>query len=71
MGLDIRLPMGWMFTVFGVLLGGYGVLTRGDSTYIRHSLGINVNLWWGCVLLVFGGIMLLLARSKKRRPTRT
>jgi hypothetical protein len=61
MGMDIRLPIGLMFVVLGLLLTLYGV--AGDRTvYDRHSLGININLWWGVVLLVFGGVMLLLGR---------
>src|ERR1035441_5660857 len=62
MGFDIRLPIGMMFSVFGVLVGGYGAATRGSEMYTRHSLGINVNLWWGIVMLMFGAAMLLLAR---------
>lgn len=62
MGFDIRLPIGMMFSVFGVLVGGYGAATRGNEMYARHSLGINVNLWWGVAMLMFGAAMLLLAR---------
>jgi hypothetical protein len=62
MGFDIRLPIGMMFSVFGVLVGAYGAATRGSEIYIRHSLGINVNLWWGIAMLIFGAGMLLLAR---------
>ena len=62
MGFDIRLPIGMMFSVFGVLVGGYGAATQGDQMYTRHSLGLNVNLWWGIVMLLFGAAMLLLAR---------
>jgi hypothetical protein len=62
MGFDIRLPIGMMFSVFGLLVGGYGAATGGSEMYTLHSLGININLWWGIVMLVFGGIMLLLAR---------
>ena len=51
-----------MFSVFGVLVAGYGAATRGDEMYSRHSLGINVNLWWGIAMLIFGAGMLLLAR---------
>ncbi len=61
MGFDIRLPIGIMFSVYGVLVGGYGVATRGNEMYARHSLGINVNLWWGIAMLIFGVGMLLLA----------
>jgi hypothetical protein len=62
MGFDIRLPIGMMFSVFGLLITGYGIATRGDVMYVVHSLGINVNLCWGVAMLVFGVTMLLLAR---------
>jgi hypothetical protein len=62
MGFDIRLPIGMMFSVFGVLVAGYGAATLGDEVYTRHSLGININLWWGIAMLIFGAGMLLLAR---------
>jgi hypothetical protein len=62
MGFDIRLPIGMMFSVFGVLVGGYGLATQGSEMYTLHSLGINVNLWWGIAMLIFGAAMLLLAR---------
>lgn len=52
MGLDIRLPMGVMFTLVGAILTIYGVVS--DPAIYARSLGHNVNLWWGMVLLVFG-----------------
>jgi hypothetical protein len=58
MGLDIRLPIGMLFTIFGIMLIVFGVFSS-PSLY-RQSLGINVNLIWGAVLLVFGAIMLSL-----------
>ena len=69
MGLDIRLPIGMMFSLLGVLLAGYGVATGGDSGLYRASLNLNVNLWWGLVLFVFGAVMLAFAlkdRAKKK-----
>lgn len=63
MNLDIRLPIGLMFTLFGLLLAGYGLVS--DKSIYQRSLGLNVNLWWGLVLLVFGGVMLLLTRKAK------
>ena len=66
MGFDIRLPIGIMFSTFGLLLAAYGAATRGSDIYARHSLGINVNLWWGMAMLVFGLAMLLLARRGSR-----
>ena len=68
MGFDIRLPIGLMFTVFGVLVGGYGVATQGSEMYNVHSLGINVNFWWGIAMLIFGVGMLLLARRGVALP---
>jgi hypothetical protein len=66
MNLDLRLPMGLMFSIFGAMLSAYG-LGSDRAIYVK-SLGINVNLWWGLVLLAFGVAMLALAaRSRKRR----
>ncbi len=67
MNLDLRLPMGLMFTIFGVLLTGYGLVS--DSAIYARSLGININLWWGLVLLAFGVAMLLLASRARARQT--
>ena len=60
MQLDIRLPIGLMFTVVGGLLTVFGLI--GDKSVFQRSLGINVNLWWGLVMLVFGIVMFLLGR---------
>ncbi len=64
MGLDIRLPIGLMFSIFGILLVGYGLMS--DPTLYQRSLNINVNLWWGLVLLGFGAVMFGLARRQIR-----
>jgi len=60
MGLDIRWPIGLMFSIVGLLLAGYGLVT--DAEIYKCSLGININLIWGVLLLIFGGIMLALAK---------
>lgn len=59
-GMDIRLPIGLMFSLFGIILVVFGAMTNGSDIYTDHSLGINVNLWWGIVLTLFGLVMLLL-----------
>jgi drug/metabolite transporter (DMT)-like permease len=65
MGLDIRWPIGLMFSLIGVLLVVTGAVNGADA----RSLNININLWWGFVLLVFGALMLLgAARAKKTPP---
>jgi hypothetical protein len=61
MGLDIRWPIGLMFSLIGVLLVGYGLMTGSDTEMYKRSMDINVNLRWGLVLLVFGGAMLAMA----------
>ena len=60
-GLDIRMPIGGLFTVLGLLLAGYGLATAGQGERYALSAGINVNLWWGIAMLAFGLIMLFLA----------
>lgn len=67
MGLDIRLPIGALFTMIGVLLTGYGFVS--DRAIYGRSFGINVNLWWGLVLVAFGAWMLRLARRQARQHT--
>jgi len=64
--LDVRIPIGGMFTVFGVVLIVFGIFS--DKALYERSLGINVNLWWGLVLLVFGLVMLWLAYRASRTP---
>jgi hypothetical protein len=66
-GLDIRLPIGGLFTVLGLLVGGYGLATNGDAAHYAPSLGININLWWGLVMLGFG-LLLLAFATRGRRP---
>ena len=65
MTLDIRLPIGLLFAIVGALLTLHGLSGRGASG--QHTLGININLWWGVVLLLFGAVMLLLSRASRRR----
>jgi hypothetical protein len=59
MSLDIRYPIGWMFSLFGVILALFGLL--GDKQIYSRSLGININFDAGLGLLAFGLLMLLLA----------
>jgi hypothetical protein len=67
MKLDLRLPIGLMFTSIGALLVLFGLLS--DKAIYARSLDINVNLWWGLVLLAFGLVMLTFAiRAWRRQP---
>jgi hypothetical protein len=56
MTLDLRVPIGMMFGLAGAMLATYGIF--GDHAIYRASLGINVNLWWGLFLVLFGCVML-------------
>jgi hypothetical protein len=67
MGLDIRIPIGGMFSILGLMMFVYGLFTTGDEMYAR-SLGVNVNLWWGLVMLIFGGLMLFFGVRQKAVP---
>lgn len=61
MGLDLRWPIGLMFSLIGALLVFDGIITNSNTEMYARSLGININLYWGLLLLVFGGTMLTLA----------
>lgn len=65
MGLDIRLPIGAFFALIGLILSGYGLV--GNKVIYQQSLGVNVNLEWGLVLLVFGLIMAFLGRKTAKQ----
>ena len=58
MGLDVRLPLGFMFVTLGLLLAGYGALSA-------DAPGAAMNVGWGLVLLVVGSLMLWLARRAR------
>jgi hypothetical protein len=64
-GIDLRVPVGSLFSVLGVLLSAYGAATRGDPGTM--PTGVAIDVIWGVVLLAFGVGMLLLARRARAR----
>ena len=66
MNFDLRIPVGLMFSVFGLILVGVGLFGSADLT--AKSLGINMNLWWGIFQLVFGLLMLFFAGRARKNP---
>jgi hypothetical protein len=68
MGLDIRWPIGLMFTLIGAMLVIYGLVTGSNADLYKRSLDLNVNLYWGLLLLVFGGTMLTAAWRGSKQP---
>jgi hypothetical protein len=67
MNFDLRFPLGIMFAIYGLILTIFGLATNGNEMYTTHSLGINVNLRWGLVLLLFGAVMLGLSLKGKKK----
>jgi hypothetical protein len=65
MGLDIRIPLGLIFMLIGGLMSLYGLFTRNSAAVYEKSMGINLNLTWGLVMLAFGLIMFFVGRRKK------
>ena len=66
-GLDIRAPIGGLFSLLGLMLAGYGMVA-GSRTSSDVAPVTNVNLWWGLVMLLFGIIMLVMARRAMAKP---
>ena len=62
--MDVRLPIGGLLSILGLLIAGYGLATASDSQLYTKSLSFNVNLSWGIVMFVFGVALLGLARRK-------
>jgi uncharacterized membrane protein len=69
MGLDIRMPIGIIFSIYGIVLIVYGALADA-SIFQQKSLGVNIDLWWGLAMLVFGLFMGALAfRASRSRES--
>ena len=70
MGLDLRWPIGLMFSIIGALLTITGLINSSNTEAKARSLGINIDLWWGILLLIFGVFMFVMAvRAGKSAPT--
>jgi len=62
MSFDLRLPIGIMFSFYGVLLVLYGLF--GDKAQYARSLRNHINLVWGIVLARFCALMLVLSGGR-------
>jgi hypothetical protein len=63
--LDLRYPIGMLFLLLGAILAVFGLVTRADTVMYAQSGGININLAWGVVMLLFGGLMTALAAAAR------
>ena len=64
---DLRRPLGWLFSTLGILLVIAGL--RATPAADARSLGININLIWGVVMIAFALLCLWLGRRETRRRT--
>jgi hypothetical protein len=64
--VDIRIPIGLMFSILGIIISIFGIVTKSDTAMYQKSLGINVNIIMGLLMLLFGLVMLYFARRKKK-----
>ena len=72
MGLDIRFPIGIILTIYGLGLAIYGVVADpaipvSDPAIAENVVRLNIDMWWGAAMLVFGLIMGALAIGASRR----
>lgn len=60
---DLRRPIGFLFSLLGIIILAYGVV----EPQVRAPLdpGVNVNVWCGACLIVFGGCLLWLSLRAK------
>lgn len=71
MKLDLRIPMGLMFTFIGAILTIWGIKTNDNVALYTLSLAININLRWGLVLLAFGIIIYILGQRSRSSPAQS
>jgi hypothetical protein len=65
---DIRIPIGGLFVLLGVILTAYGIITKSDPQLYARSENIVINLWWGLIMVIFGAAMLFFGTRAKQRP---
>jgi ABC-type transport system involved in multi-copper enzyme maturation permease subunit len=63
---DIRRIIGGLFLLYGVILALVGLL--GSEATKTKAAGINVNLWTGLGMLVFGALMVTWALTRPVEP---
>jgi hypothetical protein len=63
--LDIRWPIGLLFSAMGLVVGLYGALSGARAVFLTRL--VNVNLWWGLAMLIFGLAMIWGAVAGRRQ----
>jgi hypothetical protein len=65
--IDIRYPIGLLFSVIGLVLLAYGITTMHETDLYKKSLGVDINIWAGILMLIFGIVMLALSKGTRER----
>jgi len=65
MDMDIRIPIGLLFVILGLILTAFGLYSANDAELYARCLGRNINLWTGLSMALFGGLMLFFSIRKK------
>jgi len=64
--LDLRVPSGWFFTLLGLIVLGFGLFVPDARAALTD---VNVDLYCGVAMVVFGAFLLLLAMRAARRAS--
>jgi hypothetical protein len=62
--LDLRLPSGLFFVILGAIVLAVGLV---QPDLRAPLMDVNVNLYSGVAMLLFGGFLLLMARRAARK----
>ncbi len=65
--IDLRLPIGLFFLCVGLIMTGFGLFSPHNIPHINQQ--INVDLYWGVVLLLFGGVMTVFGMKGQKAIT--
>jgi hypothetical protein len=63
---DIRRLIGALFILYGVILTILGIV--GSSHVKNKAAGINIDLWTGIGMLIFGALMIIWALTRPVMP---
>jgi hypothetical protein len=67
--MDLKIALGWFFTVLGVILLALGIFSPGLRPATQPALtDTNINLYCGIGILAFGLFWLVMARFSRQRP---
>ncbi len=66
--LDVRVPIAWLFSVFGLILAVFG-FAHPQPVELTPGNAVNLNLYWGILMGLFGLMMGGLVKLDSGKPT--